>query len=61
MKFAATVLFSLLASASAAMGPATRKLLSKARKLEDNGNNQQEGDEDEDDPVAPDVEDQVLL
>jgi hypothetical protein len=43
MKFAATtVLLSLLASTATAMGPATRKLLSKARKLEEN---QQQEDE----------------
>jgi hypothetical protein len=46
MKFAATtVLFSLLASSVTAMGPATRKLLSKARKLEDNQNEEAEEDE----------------
>lgn len=35
MKFATTVLVSLLASTASAMGPATRKMLGKARKLED--------------------------
>lgn len=47
MKFAATVMLSLLASASARMGPAQKKLLSKARRLEDNNNNQNEDQEEE--------------
>jgi len=42
MKFSTTVLFSLLASTQAAMGPATRKLLSNSRRLEDNGEDQEE-------------------
>jgi len=42
MKFSTTVLFSLLASTQAAMGPATKKLLSNSRRLEDNGEDQEE-------------------
>lgn len=42
MKFSTTVLVSLLASTQAAMGPATRKLLSNSRRLEDNGDEEEE-------------------
>ncbi|CAB9512551.1 expressed unknown protein [Seminavis robusta] len=42
MKFATTLFFGLVASASAALGPAQKRLLKKARKLEDNNQNQEE-------------------
>jgi hypothetical protein len=47
MKFASTILMSLLASAAAAPSRATRGLLSKARKLEDQNNNGEDQAEEE--------------